>query len=192
MISDNTNNSDWTQAGLDITELIADRHQQIAELFDVALTTTGQDREFALQDLVRALAVHEISEEQLIHPVARQFAGDDTVDALLTAEATIKERLSDIYSHGQDDPDFELDLRDLADATLAHNEAEEREELPRLREGISAAESASLSRDYLTAEDSAPTRPHPEVGEGALANLLAGPPLALFDQIRDLIVGRKV
>jgi hypothetical protein len=35
------------------------------------------------------------------------------------------------------------------------------------------------------AEATAPTRPHPHAGESAAANLVAGPPLAVFDRVRD-------
>jgi hypothetical protein len=37
------------------------------------------------------------------------------------------------------------------------------------------------------AEVAAPTRPHPKSGESGIANLLAGPPLALFDRARDAV-----
>jgi hypothetical protein len=37
------------------------------------------------------------------------------------------------------------------------------------------------------AEKLAPTRPHPKAGESAAANLLAGPPMALFDRLRDAV-----
>ncbi|MEV6099814.1 hypothetical protein [Nocardia sp. NPDC051981] len=37
------------------------------------------------------------------------------------------------------------------------------------------------------AEALAPTRPHPEVGVSLAANLLVGPPLAVFDRIRDAV-----
>jgi hypothetical protein len=39
------------------------------------------------------------------------------------------------------------------------------------------------------AEAAAPTRPHPAAGESAAANALAGPPLAVFDRIRDAVRG---
>jgi hypothetical protein len=37
------------------------------------------------------------------------------------------------------------------------------------------------------AEAAAPTRPHPAAGESAVANVMAGPPLALFDRVRDAV-----
>jgi hypothetical protein len=37
------------------------------------------------------------------------------------------------------------------------------------------------------AEAVSPTRPHPAAGENAVTNLLAGPPLALFDRARDAV-----
>ncbi|MDG4786056.1 hypothetical protein O7626_08975 [Micromonospora sp. WMMD1102] len=52
------------------------------------------------------------------------------------------------------------------------------EELVRLLAGHEGAEEV---------EAMAPTRPHPHTGESAQANLLAGPPLALFDRMRDAV-----
>ncbi|MEV7805489.1 hypothetical protein AB0O28_21325 [Microbispora sp. NPDC088329] len=37
------------------------------------------------------------------------------------------------------------------------------------------------------AEAISPTRPHPGAGESATANMLAGPPVAVFDKIRDAV-----
>ncbi|WP_228782529.1 hypothetical protein [Nocardia abscessus] len=42
-----------------------------------------------------------------------------------------------------------------------------------------------MAGSVRAAEAVAPTRPHPHAGESAAANLLAGPPLALFDRARD-------
>jgi hypothetical protein len=41
------------------------------------------------------------------------------------------------------------------------------------------------------AEAAAPTRPHPAAGESAAANMIMGPPLALFDRIRDAVRDRR-
>ncbi|WP_433756832.1 hypothetical protein [Nocardia sp. CA-135398] len=41
------------------------------------------------------------------------------------------------------------------------------------------------------AEAVAPTRPHPKTSESAVANLSAGPPLAIFDQARDAVRYRR-
>jgi hypothetical protein len=37
------------------------------------------------------------------------------------------------------------------------------------------------------AEAAAPTRPHPNAPESAVGNVLAGPPIAVFDRARDAV-----
>ena len=75
----------------------------------------------------------------------------------------------------------------LAEAVIAHAEREEAEEFPQLREHVSAEQLRRMTGAVKAAEATAPTRPHPKSGESAIANLIAGPPLALFDRMRDQV-----
>ncbi|MFE3260081.1 hypothetical protein [Nocardia sp. NPDC059229] len=52
---------------------------------------------------------------------------------------------------------------------------------------VSHAERVELATVVRFVEALAPTRPHPEVGVSLAANLLIGPPLAVFGRIRDAI-----
>jgi hypothetical protein len=49
------------------------------------------------------------------------------------------------------------------------------------------AELTRMAGALKAAEAIAPTRPHPMVGESGMANLMAGPPLAMFDRARDAV-----
>lgn len=79
------------------------------------------------------------------------------------------------------------DVVSFAESVIEHADMEEKEEFDQLRQEISANESAVLADVVRVAEAVAPTRPHPEAGESALVNIVAGPPLALFDRIRDAV-----
>ncbi|HEX6886460.1 MAG TPA: CBS domain-containing protein [Candidatus Nanopelagicales bacterium] len=173
----------------DVVDVILERHAQIKQAFTDVMDVVGDERQRRFDELVRLLAVHEAVEEELIHPLAQDRIqdGDETVGARLAEEAQAKRALARLHDLGVEHPDFEDGLMNLAVDVLAHAEAEERDELPALREAVPAAQLQALSRLWTAAEALAPTRPHPRVGEIGLANLVAGPPLMVFDRIRDAI-----
>ena len=73
----------------------------------------------------------------------------------------------------------------LAESVDRHATNEENEEFARLRETVPAEQLQRMATALRAAEATAPTRPHPATPETATGNLLAGPPLAVFDRIRD-------
>jgi hypothetical protein len=173
----------------DVVDLLLEQHNQIRTLFDQVSVAQGKDKRLLFEDLVRLLAVHESAEEEVVHPAARRKIddGDDIVDARLEEENEAKQALADLYDMGVDHPQFDIHLHRLAAAVIQHATREEREEFSQLREVLKPDELRRLAGAIKAAEALAPTRPHPAVGESATANLLAGPPLAVFDRARDAI-----
>jgi hypothetical protein len=133
--------------------------------------------------------VHESAEEQVVHPTARKNIkdGEPIVGARLQEEDEAKHVLSNIYDMGVDHPEFDMHLRMLADAVAKHADAEEKQEFAALRAALSDADLMRMAGAVRAAEAAAPTRPHPMAGESATANALAGPPLAVFDRVRDAV-----
>jgi CBS domain-containing protein/hemerythrin superfamily protein len=172
----------------DILDLLLQRHQEIKECFTEVQNATGSAKRDAFQELVRMLAVHEAVEEELIHPMSRRHASDTVVDLRLQEEEQAKRTLSDLYELGFDHPMFDSELRAFAETVIAHAEAEEKDEFPALRQSLSQEQAAAMAKAFRAAEAMAPTRPHPGAGESPVANLLAGPPLAVFDRIRDAVL----
>lgn len=172
----------------DVIDLLLAQHARIEELFLAVLSSTGERRQEAFDDLVRLLAVHETAEEEVVHPFARGSidAGDAIVDDRLAEEHTAKEQLADLYERGTEATDFELRLIALRDAVLAHASAEERYEFKQIRASADPDKLRAMATAVRAAEALAPTRPHPGA-ESATANLLLGPPLAVFDRARDLV-----
>jgi hemerythrin superfamily protein len=172
----------------DVVDLLLEQHARIEQLFHDVLTTTGEERQERWEELVRLLAVHETAEEEVVHPIARQSIddGDEIVDARLAEEHRAKEMLSELYDLGPDAPDFETRLLQLRQAVLTHARYEERYEFTRLRAARGDGSLQALVAAVRAAEATAPTRPHPGV-ETVKKNLLAGPPLAIMDRVRDLI-----
>jgi hemerythrin superfamily protein len=141
------------------------------------------------QELVRLLAVHESAEEIVVHPSARRKIdrGEAVVKKLEHEENQAKHELAALYDLGVEHPDFDARLARFADAVIEHASHEELQEFPALRQNSSPAQLARMAGAVRAAEAMAPTRPHPHSGESAAANLVVGPPMAVFDRIRDAV-----
>ncbi|MEU6831155.1 hemerythrin domain-containing protein [Nocardia beijingensis] len=173
----------------DVVDLLTAQHEEIRAL--LARLQAGHDgRQDLFTDLVRLLAVHESAEEEVVHPVAgrARFGADaDIVQPRLEEENAAKRALADLYDLGVDHPDFDARFARFADAVREHAAHEEAEEFALLRAQFSSSQLRRMAGSLRAAEAVAPTRPHPHAGESALANLVAGPPLALFDRARDAV-----
>ena len=171
----------------DVVELLLAQHTQIQALFAEVRAAHGDRRQQAFQELVRLLAVHEAAEEQVVHPAARSDAGDAVVEARLHEEDEAKHALAELYDMGVDAPGFEAKFTALERAVLDHARHEEQEEFPLLRTNSDPARLRRMAGAVRAAEAVSPTRPHPAAGESAVGNLIAGPPLAVFDKMRDAV-----
>lgn len=171
----------------DVVELLVDQHNQLKAMFTELEAATGDRKRELFEDLVRLLAVHETAEEEAVHPTARDKIehGKTIIEARLREEDQAKHMLAELYDIGPDKPEFDLKFRQLRDSVLAHAEHEEREEFPGLRANVDAEQRRRMADAVRMAEKTAPTRPHAAAPESALGNLLVGPPLAIFDRVRD-------
>jgi hemerythrin superfamily protein len=173
----------------DAIELLLTQHEQIKDMFMELSIAQGDRKKELFEDLVRMLAMHESAEEEVVHPVARRKLddGDDIIESRLEEESEAKQALADLYDMGVDDPMFDEMLAELAADVIAHAQAEEAEEFMELRAMLSAEQLEQMAMAIRAAEAIAPTRPHPAVGESATANMMAGPPMAMFDRMRDAV-----
>ncbi|WP_432843517.1 hemerythrin domain-containing protein [Dactylosporangium sp. CA-092794] len=176
-----------TQQEQDVIDLLLAQHNQVKALFAEVKGARGDARRDAFQRLVRLLAVHESAEEQVVHPVARNDAGDAVVDARLQEESEAKHALSELYDLGVDAPEFDTKFARLERDVLAHATHEERDEFPQLRSHEDPERLRRMTGAVRAAESVAPTRPHPGAGESPVGNLLLGPPVAVFDRMRDAV-----
>jgi hemerythrin superfamily protein len=176
-----------TEQQQDVLELLLHQHQQIKALFVQVNSARGDARREAFQQLVRLLAVHESAEEQIVHPAARGEAGDAVVESRLQEESDAKHTLSRLYDLGVDSPEFAAEFAAFEQAVLAHAALEEQAEFPALRRAVDPEKLRRMAGAVRAAEALAPTRPHPAAGESATANMLLGPPVAVFDKMRDAV-----
>ncbi|MBE1604321.1 hemerythrin domain-containing protein [Actinopolymorpha pittospori] len=169
--------------------MLLEQHEQIRTLIAQVQSATGDRKRERFEDLVRLLAVHETAEEEIVHPTARREIpdGERVVESRLNEESQAKDELAELYDLGVGHPDFDTKFAALADAVAKHASHEESEEFPGLRREISAEDLRKMAGAVRAAEATAPTRPHPSAGESAVVNLLAGPPVAVFDRVRDAV-----
>ena len=171
----------------DVIELLLNQHNEIKALFARVKAASGDQKQQAFQELVRLLAVHESAEEQVVHPAARSRAGDEVVEARLHEEDEAKHELSELYDLGTDSDEFDRRFAKFEQAVLKHATHEEQEEFPRLRRDTDPDRLRTMAGAVRAAEAISPTRPHPGAGESAMANALLGPPVAVFDRMRDAV-----
>lgn len=177
-----------TQNGTDVIDLLLAQHGRIKNALESVRASSGSDKQHGFEDLVRLLAIHEAVEEEVVHPAARHYAvSDDIVDSRLHEEDEAKHRLAELAQLGVEHVDFNARFSAFAEKVVEHAELEEKEEFGQLLTHASPEERVRLASVVRFAEALVPTRPHPVVGESAAANLLVGPPLAVFDRIRDAI-----
>ncbi|MEC3919004.1 hemerythrin domain-containing protein [Nocardia sp. CDC160] len=176
------------QNSTDVVDLLLAQHGQIKNTLELVRTSTGSEKQRFFDELVRLLAVHESAEEEVVHPAARRHSvADEIVESRLHEEEEAKHVLAQLAEMGVGHAEFDTKFREFAEKVVEHAELEEKEEFGQLITQASPEERMRLAGVVRFAEALAPTRPHPGVGESATANLLAGPPLAAFDRIRDAI-----
>jgi hemerythrin superfamily protein len=173
----------------DVVDLLLSQHDQIKSLFSQVGAAHGKQKRELFENLVRLLAVHESAEEEVVHPTARRTidGGDRVVDQRLQEEDEAKHALAELYDLGVDHPDFDGKLTTLAEAVIEHATHEETEEFRYLRANLAPDRLRRMAAAVQAAEAVAPTRPHPAGGESAVANLIVGPPAAIFDRVRDAV-----
>ncbi len=162
----------------DVVDVLIAQHERIVTVLARLRMGGGEKRE-RFAELVRLLAVHESAEEEIVHPVARRadFGGDDVTKPLRKQENDAKLALADLYDLGVDHPEFDGRLAEFADAVTEHAAREESEEFPLLREQLSTRQLHRMGESVRAAETLTPP------------GQLTGPPLAVFDRMRDAVRG---
>jgi len=182
---------DWaeTETKGDAIDLLLEQHDEIKSLFSEVRKVEGPAKRELFEDLVRLLAVHETAEETVVHPMARRKleSGEEVVQRRLEEEDRAKKELAELHKLGVDHPEFDQRMERFAAEVTHHASREEAEEFLLLRGTVDPDTLRRMAGALTAAEKAAPTRPHPHSPESAVGNLLAGPPIAVFDRVRDAL-----
>jgi hypothetical protein len=171
--------------GQDVLELLTAHHARMNRLFGRAAGSTGDDARMAFGDLAQLIAVHEIAEERMIHPLVRRLRPDDHLpDRLLDEESRISDALSDAVratAHGRLDDT----IGRLRDMVTAHSRREEHDEFPQLRRSVPVQERREMGRAVRAAEAAAAAEAGPRDPARAEPRAVA----QTADRVRDALAG---
>lgn len=173
----------------DLIARIRDEHELIRSRFTQLLEAPESQREGHFRELVSLLVSHEAVESIVLHPTVEDEVdgGERVAKARREEEQHAEELLAQLQDLDPTSDVFLAAVTALRDEVEAHASAEEAEELPRLREELDQATLERLGDTYDRLREVAPTRPHPESGQGPIANALAGPMVGLLDRVRDTL-----
>jgi hemerythrin superfamily protein len=175
---------------IDAISLLTDDHRAVEELFGrYEQTDDPQERTRIAHEVVHELAVHGEIEELLFYPAIRDAIadGDSAADEAIHEHVEIKETLNDLDRMSADDEGFDAKMRELMAEVRHHVEEEEADVFPRFREAVSAEDLERLGGALRRAKSLVPTRPHPSAPTGPVGKLVASPPVALIDRVRDAV-----
>ncbi|MEP7369293.1 MAG: hemerythrin domain-containing protein [Dermatophilaceae bacterium] len=121
-----------------IASTLTEQHQRIKTLMETVVVREGPERQDAFTELCRFLAAHEAAEEECIHTPAREELEVDTevVDERIEEEDEAGQAIAELERLGTDSPEFPDKFEQLRQAVVAHAEAEEHEELPKLHDSL--------------------------------------------------------
>lgn len=175
--------------GRSLVEVVAAQHRELLGLTERLAASPG-DRDVA-SVLVATLSRHLAAEEQHLYPAVRAAVpgGEQIADRELAGDQAVRERLRELESGaGQQDPAEAVHR--LAEVIRRHAAAGAGELLPLLEQTVPAEDLVRLGNRFETAEEAAPTRPHPSTPSEPPWNKVVDPLVGVADKIRDVIGSR--
>jgi len=171
----------------DLVDQLLEQHELVRRaIYGVARTTTVESRQEAFDALRELLSRHETAEEMIVRPLTRDInGGEDVAAARMEEENDSKDVLKDLERLDIASVEFARTFETFAKSVLEHAIAEETYEFPLLRQ-LDADELETAEKQFLLAEKTAPTHPHPSTRSTAM-NFVAGPLAAVADRARDAV-----
>jgi len=153
----------------------------------------SEHRKVARQ-LVALESMHETAEQMVIWPAVRRLCpgGDDLILEAVAQEREAKRALNELDRIKAGNTEFDECVDTVASHARSHITYEQNQIWPLLEDSIDEAEAEKLTRAYLSARRSAPTRPHPHTPASPPLLATMGRVVAGLDRARDALTGRKV
>jgi len=179
--------------GRNVVDVLAEEHRTIVKLCADLLVkgVPGERRRRLAQVVVATVSRHLSAEEQYLYPAVRASVptGDLLADRELAEDHAILVTLLELADAGG--ADLDRAARTLATQLRRHAEAADEDVLPLLLQLASTDELVRLGNRMETAEEAAPTRPHPATPSTPPWNKVVDPAVGVLDRVRDA-VGRRV
>lgn len=171
--------------------LIKQDHNNVDRLFsDFEQTDDPRERRRLVNHMIEQLSVHAAIEESVLYPALRTKVGEDEphlLEALEEHHAT-KHTLAEIERMSPFSQRFEAKVTVLIEQVRHHVEEEEQDIFEMMRTRMTNQELEELADRLQAARSTAPTRPHPRLGETPL-NAVLGLPIAVADRV--ITTGRQ-
>ena len=181
----------------DVIEILEQDHRGVEEMFAELESLRGASTEEArsrrkevTEQVTIELVRHSVAEEVLVYPKVEDKVSAEEVEHAREEHAQAEETLARLEKLDADDPAFDDELATLMEEIRHHIEDEEGEMFAQMRQVMDADELRKLGARVEAFKKVAPTRPHPNVPNTALARTAAGPAASLLDRMRDLATGR--
>ena len=180
--------------GRNALDVLAEQHRELLELC-ARLTADEPDpkRHRRIADVVVAtLSRHLSAEEQYLYPAVRAVVpgGELLADRELAEDHELLVMLKRFEATRRDEATWAALAVDIAAAVRRHAETDERELFPVLRQMAPIEDLIRIGNRIETAEEAAPTRPHPSTPARPPWNKVVDPAVAVVDKIRDVAGGR--
>ena len=92
----------------DIVDLLLHQHHEVKRSLAEVETLEGDSKMAAFSRLEKLLSSHEGAEQQVVHPVTGDHAGDPGLaHDLVHAEDAVTETMTELHSIGAGNPDFD-------------------------------------------------------------------------------------
>lgn len=178
--------------GRNVIDVLNEQHRELLGLCD-RLTSAGEDeRGRVAQVVVATLSRHLSAEEQYLYPAVRKVVpdGDLLADRELAEDHGLLVTLKRLDGVRPDDPAFTGLAADVTAAVRRHVDADAEELLPLLAQMVPVEDLIRVGNRVETAEEAAPTRPHPATPSRPPWNKIVDPAVAVVDKVRDVAARR--
>jgi len=179
--------------GRNVVDVIGEQHDELLSLCDRLTAEADPARRQQIADVVVAsLSRHLSAEEQYLYPAVRAVVpgGDEIADRELAEDHDLLVTLKHFDATRRDESTFVALATDIAAAVRRHVEADAEELFPVLLRVAPIEDLIRVGNRIETAEEAAPTRPHPSTPAQPPWNKVVDPAVAVVDKIRD-VAGRR-
>ena len=176
--------------GRDGIQVLIDDHREVENLFQQYEKSDDPGEQTRIvHQVIHELAVHGEIEELLFYPRLRTALpdGNNLADEAVHEHVEIKTTLNELDKMTAEDDGFETRMQALMAEVRHHVEEEENDIFPKIRQAMDPEQLSKLGVSLQSAKAIVPTRPHPSAPTGPVGKLIASPPVALIDRVRDQV-----
>jgi hemerythrin-like domain-containing protein len=171
--------------GRNVVDVLTEQHRELLSLCARLTDPSPAPARKVTQVVVATLSRHLSGEEQYLYPAVRAVVpgGGELADRELAEDHDLLILLRRLNSG-------EPVAAEVEQAVRRHVEADEQHLLPVLRSQVPIEDLIRVGNRLETAEEAAPTRPHPSTPSRPPWNKVVDPVVAVADKVRDAVTGR--